>query len=83
MGKQPGIFIKTETIRDAHHPTQGNPDGFKANVGALIDAGHAVAVGENQIEEVFDSSKKFKDWFDSIAPEKIAVEDPPKVPFKG
>lgn len=66
MAKEPGIFVKTEVVRDALHPTQGNPEGFKANVGALIDAGHVLAVGETSIEQVFDNSDEFKKWVDGL-----------------
>lgn len=66
MAKQPNIFIKNEVVRDAHHPVQGNPAQFKANVGGLIDAGYVVGVGEDAVEKVFDSSAKFSAWFDSV-----------------
>lgn len=81
MAKQPGIFIKNQTVRDAHHPTQGNSVVFKASVGALIDAGNIVAVGEESIERTFDNSESFKDWFDSMEPTRLVVEDPPEVPL--
>lgn len=80
MNKQPGIFIKNEIVRDAHHPTVGKSQVFKESVGALIDAGHLVAVGDDGIERAFDKSQDFKDWFDSMAPKRVVVEDPPQVP---
>lgn len=70
MSKEPGIYIKNEVVRDAHHPTVGNGQIFKDGIAALIDAGNVVAVGENGIERTFDDSQEFKDWFDSMKPIK-------------
>ena len=53
MAKQPGIFITYETVRDVRNSIQGagDSDSFKSHIGALIDQGYAVAVGETSIEQ--------------------------------
>ncbi|WP_323144908.1 hypothetical protein [Massilia phyllosphaerae] len=80
MKKQPGIHISSETVHDARHPTVGNGEVFKESVGALIDAGHAIAVEYGESEIAFEDSQKFKDWFDGL-PQVVLVEDPPKKPL--
>lgn len=59
--KEPSIFIRNELIWDAQRP-----EALKENIGALIDAGNVVAVGENSVERVFATAASFKDWFDKV-----------------
>jgi hypothetical protein len=58
---EPGIFIKNELIMAAQRP-----EAFKASIGALIDGGSVVAVGEDSIEQVFATASAFRDWFDNV-----------------
>jgi hypothetical protein len=59
--KAPGIFIRNELVRDAQQP-----EALKATVGALIETGNVLAVGENSIERVFADVTSFRDWVDEI-----------------
>lgn len=55
---EPSIFIKNDFIYFAERP-----EALKANLAALIEAGHAIAVGQNSIEQVFTNVAAFKTWF--------------------
>jgi hypothetical protein len=74
MNNRPDIFIKNAAVHDAQHSNVGHGDNFKTNVGALIDAGHVVAVGEDSIENTFNSSKDFIDWFDGLSTKRMQMD---------
>jgi hypothetical protein len=59
--EEPGIFFKRSLIK-----TGGRPQAFKASVSSLIDYGNAIAVGENEIESVFNEINSFNKWFESF-----------------
>lgn len=66
MEKHPSIFIKNEAIRAALNRGGNSLDGFKINIGSLLDAGNVVAVGESSVEKIFTNSTEFKEWFDEM-----------------
>lgn len=59
--KEPGIFFKTSLVRRAPRP-----HAFKATVVALIEAGNSVAIGQDKIDQVFDTVPAFTAWFDTL-----------------
>lgn len=67
MAKEPNIFVKMQAAKDALDPKVGGANTFRSSIGDLIDAGNVLAIGEDSIEKVFDTSDDFKKWFDGLA----------------